>query len=418
MDQGIISGLNFLTFLILARWLPVDAFGAYVLAFSGLMFFQSFQHALVTRAHNVLGARRTGSDYQSFTQSVLALVAGGAILIGLLLAIATLLFWLVGWTAWAGATAGLAVASAPWLIQDAIRRLHYTSDRIGAATVNDAVSYVLQFAAILWLYLIDAQGSVFLVFCVLGGSSLMAVLVGLLQLGRALLVRPDQTRFLENTRAVWHYGKWLSSGELVGWIGLNGNTWLIGGLLGAPLVAGYRAASYVTNLFNPFDLAVSNYLPVKAARVLEHEGHEGMIRWIQRSALLLCIPYALLATGISVFSLDLLGLFYDARYTTDLLALVLIVSVWARFAGFLVNFMRLGLMAAEKTVPLFVSQIIGLVVFAVVSTALISWMGIVGAPLGKIAVQVVVGCFLARKLHSNDQEQRHPTVATLNPSEA
>ena len=418
VDQGIISGLNFLTFLVLARWMPVDAFGAYVLAYSGLMFFQSFQHALVTRAHNVLGARRKGSDYQTFTQSVLALVTGGAFIVGSFLGLIAVVFWLFGLPGWAGALAGLAVASAPWLIQDAIRRLLYTSERIGAATINDAVSYILQFGAILWLYLSGAQGSVFLVLGVLGASSLVAVLAGLAQLGSALLTRPDRNSFLENTRAVWHYGKWLSSGELVGWIGQNGNTWLIGGLLGAPLVAGYRAATYVTNLFNPFDLAVSNYLPVKAARVLEEDGHSGMIRWLRRSALLLCVPYVMLATGITFFSFELLGLFYDARYTTELLALVLIISVWARFSGFLVNFFRLGLMAAERTVPVFISQIIGLIVFAVVSTALISWIGIAGAPLGKIAVQVVVGAFLARKLLHDGRAERLAPAATLNPSEA
>lgn len=398
VDQGIISGLNFLTFLILARWLPSDTFGVYVLAFSALMFFQTFQHALVTRAHNVLGARRTGNDFESFTRTALALVSGGAAIGAVLLAVLAFFFEILGWNAWAGATVGLAVVLFPWLVQDAIRRFLYTANRIAAATINDAVSFVLQFAGIVALFSLGAEGSVLMVMGILGASSLAAVLVGLFQLGRKIWSMPDRTAFVADTRAVWHYGKWLSSGELVGWIGQNGNTWLIGGLLGAPLVAGYRAASYVTNLLNPIDLAVSNYLPVHASRVLDAQGRKGMIRWLTRRGLLLSVPYALLAIGISVFAFEMLDLFYDDRYVTELLALVLIISVWARFGGFVVNFLRLGLMVAERTVPVFVSQIIGLVVFAILSTVLISTMGILGAPLGRIALHLVVGAYLLRQL--------------------
>jgi len=401
VDQGIISGFNFLTFLILARWLPSETFGVYVLAFSALMFFQTFQHALVTRAHNVLGANRTGGDFNSFTRTALALVVGGAATAVVLLGLMAWVFTTLGWSSWAGATAGLAVVLFPWLIQDAMRRFLYTADRILAATVNDTVSYVLQFAGIVALFWLDVSGSVFLVMAILGASSLAAVLVGLIQLGRDVWSIPDWKSFARDTRSVWHFGKWLSSGELVGWIGQNGNTWLIGGLLGAPLVAGYRAASYVTNLLNPIDLAVSNHLPVQASRILEAEGRRGMIQWLRRRGLLLCIPYALLAVGISLFAFEMLDLFYDERYVTDLLALVLIVTVWARFGGFVVNFLRLGLMVTERTVPVFVSQIIGLIIFAIVSTILISTLGIVGAPLGRIALHLIVGAYLWRELSRN-----------------
>jgi len=416
VDQGIISGLNFLTFLVLARWLPSETFGAYVLAFSALMFLQTFQHALVTRAHNVLGARRNGSDYLSFTRTALSLVTGGGVAGAGLLVLMALLFDLLGWVAWAGATAGLAIVIVPWLVQDAIRRFLYTADRIGAATINDAVSYVLQFAGIVALFWTGVSGSVFIVFCLLGVSSLAAVLVGLFQLGRAVWSIPDRSTFIRDTRSVWHYGKWLSSGELVGWIGQNGKTWLIGGLLGAPLVAGYRAASYVTNLLNPIDLAVSNQLPVKASRIYARDGHAAMLSWLLRHGAMLCLPYALVAIGITFFAGDLLELFYDERYTTDLLALVLIVTVWARFFAFVVNFARLGLMAAERNMPIFVSQILGLIIFAIVSTILISSMGIVGAPLGRIVLHTIAGLYLAHRLTSNPDESS-VKQATWKPSE-
>ena len=419
VDQGIISGLNFVTFLMLARWLPTDMFGAYVLAFSALMFAQTVQHALLTRAHNVLGARKTGSDYESFSRTVLILVLGGAA--GLSLAVGGLsgVFRILGLTSWMMATAGLALAIGPWLIQDAIRRLLYTAERVPAAAVNDAVSYVLQAGFIGWMMLSGVQPGLLLVFAILGGSSLVANVVGWIQLRpRILRTHHATTTFFRDTRAIWHYGKWLTSGELVGWIGQNGNTWLIGGLLGAPLVAGYRAATYVTNLLNPFDLAVSNYLPVRASRVLSEQGQPAMLRWLVSKAILLGIPYALLAIGISFGAAQLLDLFYDARYVSTLLALVLTISVWARFLGFVVNFARIGLMASERTMPIFISQIIGLVLFAILSTVAISVVGIAGAPLSRILLQVVVGGYLLRSLtHSSFGRASFPGLSQ-QPSNA
>lgn len=399
VDQGIISGLNFVTFLMLARWLPTDMFGAYVLAFSALMFVQTVQHALLTRAHNVLGARKTGADYESFSRTVLILVLGGAAGLGLAVGGLSGVFRVLGLPAWTAATAGLAVAIGPWLVQDAIRRLLYTAERVPAAAVNDAVSYVLQAGLIGWMMISGVEPGLMMVFAILGGSSLAASLVGWVQLRPRILREPGAaTTFFRDTRTIWHYGKWLTSGELVGWIGQNGNTWLIGGLLGAPLVAGYRAATYVTNLLNPFDLAVSNYLPVRASRVLSERGQSAMFRWLASKALLLGVPYALLAVAISFGAAQLLDLFYDARYVSTLLALVLTISVWARFLGFIVNFARIGLMASERTLPIFISQIIGLVLFAVLSTVAISLVGIAGAPLSRIMLQVVVGLYLLRSL--------------------
>lgn len=413
VDQGIISGFNFLTFLLLARWMPSVEFGTYVLAFSVLMFLQTMQHALLTRAHNVLGARKRGSDYATFSRTVLLLVVTGAGAISMLAIGIWAIFDLAGAAAWAAAAAGIALAVGPWLIQDAIRRLLYTAERIPAAAINDAVSYVLQAGAVAWLFFSGFEATLPMVFGVLGASSAVAAIVGWIQVRPALRqAHRGRGRFLVHTRAIWSYGKWLSSGELVGWIGQNGNTWLIGGLLGAPVVAGYRAATYVTNLLNPFDLAVSNYLPVRASRIL-HDGGPGALRsWLLRKALLLGIPYAMLAVGISAASFWMLDLFYDARYVSGLLALVLTLSVWARFLSFLVGFARVALMAAERNVPIFFAQTLGLILFALFSTTAISAAGMAGAPIARIALQLVIGLYLVqhvRKLTSPHDPSGHPS---------
>ncbi|NQV72884.1 oligosaccharide flippase family protein, partial [bacterium] len=274
LDQAVISGLNFVTFLLLAKWMTTEAFGGYILTFSVLLFVQTLQHALITRAHNVLGAKAEGQEYTELTQGVVKLVFAFSVVFTLLALVVGYVFHLLTLPTWGDAALSLSVAIIPWLFQDAVRRILYSSNRIAAAALNDLICYGLQVVLILALLGMGVSGSIFLVFVVFGASSLISGLIGILQLRTELsgTFTNNGNLYAVWTR-LWNFGKWLTTGEFIGWIGQNGNTWIVGALLGAPLVAGYRAATYVTNLLNPLDLSVSNYLPVKAAQVLQAEGH-------------------------------------------------------------------------------------------------------------------------------------------------
>ena len=129
----------------------------------------------------------------------------------------------------------------PWLLQDAIRRFLYTSERLSAASLNSAISYLLQVGGIGVLFFADVAASLLLVFLILSGSSLLASLVGVVQLRSEIFSNWEAGfDFKSHMNRLWTFGKWLSTGELVGWLGQNGNTWIIGVFLGARIVAGYR----------------------------------------------------------------------------------------------------------------------------------------------------------------------------------
>ena len=401
VDQGIISGLNLATFLVLARWMPIDLFGVYVLAYSIVLFAQTLQHALVTRAHNVLSASFDKSAYSNFTRSVLWLVLGLVIAVTLLTAAVATLSWSMDWLTLKEASFGLLLVLLPWMLQDAVRRILYSSERIQAAAANSAISYGLQISLIATMWLLGLDASLWMVFGAMGLSSVIAAGVGLWHMRSVLANSESSVHWRKHLTEMWTYGKWLTSGEIVGWLGQNGNTWIIGALLGAPLVAGYRAATYITNLLNPFDLAVSNYLPVKAAKILEKSGPEVFEEWLKKAALWLLMPYGIVVLGICVGSYALLDLFYDDRYVSDLLALVLSVAAISRWIGFAASFPRLGLMANRSTKIIFQSQVLAMAVYAVMGTAFIAGMGILGAPIARVFLHSVIGLYLGRALHKN-----------------
>ena len=98
-DQVLISGTNFVTMVLAARGLHPAAFGAFTLVYSALLFANILQSTLVTQAHNVMGAARSGSDYIRYTTStaVSQLMIGAAE--GAIAAIVALVAWQQGWGA-------------------------------------------------------------------------------------------------------------------------------------------------------------------------------------------------------------------------------------------------------------------------------------------------------------------------------
>ncbi|MDP9278568.1 MAG: hypothetical protein M3P00_04045, partial [Gemmatimonadota bacterium] len=149
-DQTLISIANFGTMLILARALGSSEFGAFVLAYTALLFLNGIQTALVTQPHNVLGQNRQEGDYIRYTSSTaLVQVVFSAVLsvVALVSALAAAKF--------ASHAAAILLALAPvitaWQLQEFVRRILYTEGRLATAFAVDLVSYAGQVAVLLGL---------------------------------------------------------------------------------------------------------------------------------------------------------------------------------------------------------------------------------------------------------------------------
>ena len=139
-DQAFISLANFLTLLVLARELPVNAFGQFVLVNTGLQIVLSFQGPLITQPHNVLAFRHGKENYRRYSSTCLYAQAGlCAFTLLASLSIGALI------SAWDSSTGMLvlvmAFAATAWQAQEFFRRVMYTEERPPGAFLNDVVSY-------------------------------------------------------------------------------------------------------------------------------------------------------------------------------------------------------------------------------------------------------------------------------------
>ena len=399
-DQCVVSGANFLTIYLFARHLDAAHFGAFMLAQTGLLLLTNLQQALLVHPHNVLAAPLAEPAYQRFT---------GALVLAELLFCAGVCASLgaAGWVAArvyspeaGGVLLALALAAVPWMGQEFVRRVLYTRGESRAAAINDGITYGLQLTGAIILVgwrteLASPQAALF----VLGGSSLVGILVGLGQLrghvrigGRGTLASCTRT-----LAEVWNFGRWLIAQNAVAWFGAQGHSWVVGLLLGVEQVGIYRAATHLINVMNPVFQACCSYLPSRGSLAYHAGGAPALSRWVRRSLWMMAgalLPFGVVLAG---FPGQVLDLAYGDKFAGTNLALILALATVSQFIGFWKYPFDLGLLALRSTKSIFYVYLIPVVLLLTSGVALIHFLGILGVPLSGIVIHsaVLIATWLA-----------------------
>ena len=397
-DQSVISLANFITVFLLARRMEIEQFGAFVVALTAIRFVTTVENTLVTGPHNVIGAKREGVAYRTYTGFLGLLNLGGSLGVGLLLLAGGVLFEGLG-LAHGGMLIFTGLTLPAWTAQEFVRRVLYTRVRSFQAFLNDSFCYGMQVAGIIWLVWGSNRPGPEDPLVVLGLSSFLAVLMGLIQIRGDVIIERNAYALpavREMWRETWGFAKWLLSAAFLQWFGVYGHTWLLAAILGAGAVGSYQAAAQLVNVLNPIRQAANAYLPSRAAVVLKSLDISGLRRWLRRVVLSLGSAYFFGALILSILAYPLLGLAYGDKYLGMGLEWVVVLAS----ISYLVNGMRaplqVGIMAMERSRPLFHAGLISSVLVVSLGAGLIYAYGILGAPVAQILIGAVLLAVLAR----------------------
>jgi len=386
-DQALISVTNLVTMVLLARVLGPEGFGAFALAYTGLLFANSLQGALVVQPHNVLGASRDGDSYVRYTTSTaigqLAFL-GGAALLTLVAAITV---------HWLGRDAVLLFALVPaiiaWQLQEFIRRVLYTEERLSAAFINDLVSYGGQAVAIVTLWRFERlTGPMALL--VLAATSALASAGGIWQVRGSLGRAFDVGELRQN----WHHGKWLAGGQIGYWLSTQAYTFLAAAMLGATAAGALKASQILMGPLTVLLASIGSVAPTRLTRVFNQHGHAGLREQV-RTMYLVMIPltgsYCLIVT---LAAEPLLRLLYGAQYDGYANVTRLIAAYYLVSSGALI--VSAALRVNGLTRPIFVAYTGASVTSLLVGWLIISVAGVEGAVLGMIVSAVILNVVVWR----------------------
>jgi O-antigen/teichoic acid export membrane protein len=393
-DQCVVSAANFLTIFLFARHFHASDFGAFMLAYTGLLLLTSMQSALLIQPHHVLAAPLPQDEYRRFTGSLAIMQACACAIVCATLAVAG---WFVARgssQAAGGILVALALAGAPWLAQEFVRRVLYTRRDARGAACNDAITYGTQLAGaivLVWGWPQFARPEAAL--AVLGASSALGAFMGLWQLRRHVeFGRGSLTRFAQTSRDVWRFSKWLVGQNALVWLGVQGHTWVVGLVLGSEQVGYYRAITHLTSVMNIVRQAAVSHLPTHGSLAHHSGGVYGLSLWVTRTWWMLLaalLPFCVVLAGFPGWALSLA---YGERYAGTQLALILALSTIAQCALFSKFPFDIGLLALRESKSLFYVQFIPVVLLWTSGLGLVWWLGILGVALSSLVINAVLLC--------------------------
>jgi O-antigen/teichoic acid export membrane protein len=249
LDQGLLSGSNFLGFLLLGRWLEPGAYGAFVVATSTFLFLTGFQNALILEPMTVIGPSRFTDRlgpycWASFRANFQVVVGMLVILLG-----ASVTFGLTS-TSLGMAFLGVSIASPFVLMSWVLRRMAYLVGRPGRAAFGSSTYALCLCGALIAAYRLEwlTPFNAFLIMA--AGAAAMSLSYAFLY--RNLFDAPkseEPVTVRDIGRAHWDYGRWATGVAIVGCLIYSMYNPFVGAIAGLAIVGGYKACE---NVFQPF----------------------------------------------------------------------------------------------------------------------------------------------------------------------
>lgn len=392
LDQGLISGSNFLLSILLARWLVPEQYGAYAVAFGFFVLLSLVYGALVLEPMAVFGGSCYRDRLRGYLGSLLWVHAAMSVAIAAVFGASAFVAWkMAPGNGLGGALAGVTIASPCVLLFWLARRSFYLELSPAKAAIGASVYFALSLGCLLVLYR-RAWLSSFSAFVLIGVAALATGLYLLARLQSELPASSFDHPLGEVWGRHWRYGSWALLSCVASWIPAN---------IYYPLLSsfGTMAQSGQLKALMNFTLPVEQvktalgllFLPY-AASVLERQGRSSagsLSRRMTLVALAVAIAYWIVVLSFQGKAFHAL---YSGRYmeVAHLLPIVAIGSVaWCGSFG-----SAIALRAMESPASVFIAFGLSTVVSLLVGVPATWMFGLSGAIWGTNVSDLLSWIFL------------------------
>ncbi|HHJ14077.1 MAG TPA: hypothetical protein ENJ79_06820 [Gammaproteobacteria bacterium] len=409
VDQAVVSGTNFLTGLLLARFLGLEGYGLFVLAYGVIQFISGIQVAIVISPMMVNTPRLEYSEKPIYLSAVSAQQVLFSIVVLLLAGpVIGLLGTVMGIPKLGTLAAPLAFTAALFITQDYLRRMLIVTDHSKQALINDIISYGLQLAALIYYFSLGnphTRGT----FWIIAFTSGIAVLHGIFVSRQANLLagvpaayRAFAMECAKVGRQHWDFGKWLLARNIAYWGSSQFLIYLAGAMLSASAVGALTATRNIVGLANILFLALENIVPSRAAIRYKQQGASGLRYYLLRVSVL-----GGGLTGLIVVITAVSPEFWlHLAYGNDYAGYGWLVIGWGIYyiVGFFHRPLSAGLRAIDRTRDIFLATVTGTISTLLIGYPLIRLFSLEGVLFSLIFIQTVMLIVLIQRLY---QRLRH-----------
>ena len=385
-DQCLVSGVNFLSNILLVRFLGLEEFGRFTLLWMIALFVNSLLYAAIIQPMLTLGPKRSEAEAPVYYGAVIALELAAAAIafVAIAISIEASALAVPEWGI-RGLAIPLAAATVSCLMQDFLRRYLFVRGRTFFAAVNDAVRYIGQ---LILLYTVAATFSggltVARALWVIAAAAMLGSAHGVLYLGT---VAWSPLVLWESLLSHWRVARWLLPSALMYWT--TGQAFYIaaGAMLGTVVVGTLRAAQAIVGVVHILLMGMDNFAPAQASAIFHQQGGAALRRYLWSltwKISMLVLPLFLLIYlnsgeigrlmyGVEYHQLDLFLLGFSVCYFVALLNAIL--GVWA--------------LAIESTKAVFISLVAATMFTALAAYPLALLVGTGGVIVGFLLVEFI-----------------------------
>jgi O-antigen/teichoic acid export membrane protein len=413
-DQSVVSATNFLTNVMLARFMGLREFGIFVLAWMSVLFVNNLQLALIVAPMMSIGPKQEEKDRPSYFGAVvfqeIVLVTLCFVLVFVALKTSSGIFRHADLQHLA---LPLAVSAFAYQMQDFLRRYFFATHQGRRAFADDVLSYLTQLPILFLLHRTGHLNSATALW-VMAGTSIVGLATGWFWVER---LEFDWECIKAVSSRHWKVSRWLGGSAVLQWT--SGNLFV----LAAPVYYGAAAAGVLKASQNMMGAThiwfqgLDNVVPAETARRLREGGVHSMLAYT-RSILMtwggLTLLFAVVVGSTPGFWLRLL-------YGPEMVQYGYVLRLYALF--YVIVFtggpLRAGLQALEFTVPIFWSYL-AMSAFAFgFAVPMAKWLGLSGTMIGLIATQILFqGIVLAALVVRTNRIRRADYQASRSPAEA
>ena len=404
LDQGFASGASFGLNLLLARWLPAEAYGAFAVAFVGYMFVYGLYNVLLLEPMSVHGASRHTDSLPIYFRHQLTIhgvlvspLAGIVLLAGILVRQFTPASPL------AGALIGFGVALPFLLLLWLARRICYAMQRPSLAAGGSTLYLGFVGAGVIVLHRYG-ELEPFAAFVLMGTGSFLAGVFLIMRFGllqRRSLKDPG-VLWGRVLRENWNYGRWLVGSTVLSSVVSQTQVLFVSGILGLGSAGILRAMQLPALLMTQVSTA-TGFLVLPS---FSYDFVAGALKRMRHKAILVSIALsvsALILVGVTwAFSGVIERILFSGKYASYswlMPMLVLFTVAFGPMQGF-----GMALRAIRKPQFDLVSGLFAAPVAMLCAHFGTRWWGLAGAALSLIlgfAVQGLVTAFYFRRLVSD-----------------
>lgn len=397
VDQVAVSGTNFATTVIIARFCLQEELGLYALGFSLVLLLGDGANALVWMPYTFNSPRERDGSAVRFTGSVTIHMVLFCLLATVGIGLTAVVTAVCGdHLELSGLFAVLAIAGAMMLFREHMRRVYLAQMRVGRALVLNLGMAGMQLAglAVLVRHGVLSSVSVYWVITL----ACVFLTAGWLAAERRRLLFHWRTAW-SDWRSNWQTGRWMFGASLLRMVATDIYPWVLAAFHGVHAVAILTAARGVIVFANPLLLGISNFAGPSAAHAYADHGPRTLWHRVLWSTLGIAAIMGVFCALVWIWGEDLVQLLYGAQYAghanvVHSLAIAQLVEAMCIPVGF-------GLLAMRRADCEFLTAVVQLVVMVSGGLWLVWRFGPAGVGYGAAAAFLATGVvrwFLLRRI--------------------